>query len=68
MLTDRGRSLELITSTLSSYTYHINLQAQRNLLDEAKGAEESLIEVVNLAYNYSFKNLNHVEENYPGID
>ncbi|CAK9890083.1 SMEK domain-containing protein [Pseudomonas fluorescens] len=68
MLTNRGRNLELITSSLSSYTHHINLQAQRNLLDEAKGAEDSLLDIVNLAYNYKFKNLNHIDENFPGID
>jgi hypothetical protein len=44
------------------------LQAQRNLLDEAKGAEDSLLDVVNMAYNFNFKNLNHLNENFPGID
>lgn len=68
MLTDRGHNLALISSTLSSYTHHICLQAQSNLLDEAKGAEDSLLNIFNIAYNKQFKNLNRTCENFPGID
>lgn len=68
MLAERGNNLEIISSVLSSYAYHIIFQAHRNLQDEAKGAEDSLLDVVNLAYNCNFMNLNNLEKNFPGID
>ncbi|MBD9459440.1 SMEK domain-containing protein [Pseudomonas sp. PDM05] len=68
MLTDRGRNLELISSTLLSYASYVTFQAQNNLLDEAKGAEDSLLRIVNITYGKNFTNLNHTHKNFPAID
>ncbi|MBC3487157.1 SMEK domain-containing protein [Pseudomonas sp. SWRI50] len=68
MLADRGHNLELISSTLISYTCYVSFQAQRNLLDEAKGTENALLRIASITYNRNFTNLNHIQENFPAID
>ncbi|RMN27234.1 hypothetical protein ALQ62_01753 [Pseudomonas coronafaciens pv. zizaniae] len=68
MLTDRARDFEVVTHTLTTYAFNVWSLAQNSLFDEAKAAEDALISIVNIAYNSQFKNLNHLQKNYPGID
>lgn len=68
MLTTRGGNIEVIHHTMTTYAYTVWSLAQSGLTDEAKAAEDSLINIVNIAYSCCFENLNRHHENYPGID
>lgn len=68
MLSDRQQYMYELTYALGSYANQIQLAAKEGYTDPAKAAEETLIEIVNLAYNCKFFNLNAGKMNHPGID
>lgn len=68
MLVERGKNVEIVHHTLTTYAYNVWALAKSGMTDEAKVAEDSLINIVNIAYSSSFKNLNRHYENHPGID
>ncbi|UVL00523.1 SMEK domain-containing protein [Pseudomonas sp. B21-048] len=68
MLTERHRCTYEITFALGSYVTQIQLLAKEGQTDSAKAAEDSLIDIVNIAYNCNFVNMNTVRPNHPGID
>ncbi|CAI8916794.1 SMEK domain-containing protein [Pseudomonas sp. IT-P218] len=68
MLSDRLHYMYELTHALGSYANQVQLAAKEGYTDPAKAAEETLIEIVNLAYNCNFINLNASKINHPGID
>lgn len=68
MLTTKAADIEIITHILTTYAYHVKARAKQNYTDESKAAEDALLSTINLAYRKNFINLNHIDENFPGID
>lgn len=68
MLTKRHEYMLQLTQVLGSYASQVQLAAKEGYTDSAKAAEDSLIDIVNLAYSCNFINLNSIKINHPGID
>jgi hypothetical protein len=68
MLAEKGKNIEAVHHALTTYAYNVWALAQSGYTDEAKAAEDALINIVNIAYSCTFENLNKYYKNYPGID
>ena len=68
MQSKRLQYMNELMHALGSYASQVQLSAKEGLTDSAKDAENTLIDIVNLAYGSKFINLNSQKIDHPGID
>ena len=68
MDTTKGRLLNQISESLSTYVVSLQLNNSINRLNQNIDGEDLICELLNLVFGWKLKNLNKRSQNYPGID
>lgn len=68
METKREKSLKIIAEKFSTLENFVTLQNKSGFSDINKSAERLFIDILNVTYNLTLRDMNEIQENYPAID